>query len=124
MNTCPVSEQWHIKSHGELSFDIHFYYSFYSFVFEGAFAGSVIGTFFIVVAIESVRRFGREYDRKIVNDYRLSQNSPIAPEMDLKSDSNGPVLIGSGRLRPFRPTLVQQIIRALIYFVQFSATYM
>jgi copper transporter 1 len=30
------------------------------------FAGSVIGVFFLVIAIEAVRRAGREYDRRLV----------------------------------------------------------
>ncbi|TIA91095.1 hypothetical protein E3P99_01245 [Wallemia hederae] len=106
-NTCPVSKQWHITS-------------------DGAFAGTVIGVFFIVVAVEAVRRFGREYDRKIVNDYRKSQagSTSIAPEVDAKGDVGpAPVLVGTGQLKPFRPTLTQQLIRSLVYFVQYSATY-
>jgi copper transporter 1 len=30
------------------------------------FAGSVLGVFFLVMAIEGVRRLGREYDRRLV----------------------------------------------------------
>ncbi|TIC33251.1 CDK-activating kinase assembly factor [Wallemia mellicola] len=107
MNICPVSDQWHIKSHG-------------------AFAGTVIGVFFIVVAVETVRRFGREYDRKIVNDYRKSQADAgnVAPDVDAKGDIGpAPVLVGTGQLKPFRPTFTQQLIRSLVYFIQFSATY-
>ncbi|TIA76250.1 hypothetical protein E3P91_00097 [Wallemia ichthyophaga] len=108
-DTCPVSKQWHITN-------------------DGAFAGTVIGVFFIVVAIEALRRFGREYDRKLVNDYRKSQasagNTSMAPDADAKGDVGpAPVLVGTGQLRPFRPTLSQQFIRALVYFVQYSATY-
>lgn len=33
---------------------------------KGMFAGSVIGVFFLVIAIEGVRRLAREYDRKLL----------------------------------------------------------
>lgn len=37
------------------------------------FAGSVIGVFFLVIAIEAVRRLGREYDRRLVAASRARQ---------------------------------------------------
>lgn len=36
------------------------------------FAGSVIGVFILAIAIEGVRRLGREYDRKLVLDIQVS----------------------------------------------------
>jgi solute carrier family 31 (copper transporter), member 1 len=35
------------------------------------FAGSVIGVFYLVIAIEGVRRLGREYDRKLVLAHKV-----------------------------------------------------
>lgn len=47
IDACFLSSTWHIRS-------------------KGMFAGSVIGVFFLVMAIEGVRRLGREYDRRLM----------------------------------------------------------
>lgn len=47
VDTCFLAETWHNKT-------------------KGAFAGSVIGVFLLVIAIEGLRRLAREYDRKLV----------------------------------------------------------
>jgi hypothetical protein len=48
VDTCFLAESWHNKT-------------------KGAFAGSVIGVFILVILIEGLRRLAREYDRKLVN---------------------------------------------------------
>ena len=63
-----------------------------------AFAFSVICVFILVALVEGVRRFGREYDRTLVR-----QASPPA--------------------YGFEPTHKQQLIRALIFTVQFGAAF-
>lgn len=47
VDACFLSSTWHIRS-------------------NGMFAGSVIGVFLLVIAIEAVRRLGREYDRRLI----------------------------------------------------------
>jgi len=46
VDTCFLSSSWHNRS-------------------KGMFAGSIVGVFFLVIAIEALRRAGREYDRNI-----------------------------------------------------------
>jgi copper transporter 1 len=46
VDTCFLSSSWHVRS-------------------KGMFAGSIVGVFFLVIAIEALRRAGREYDRRI-----------------------------------------------------------
>ena len=47
IDSCFLSSSWHVKSHSQ-------------------FAGSVIGICLLVMAIEGVRRLGREYDRRLL----------------------------------------------------------
>ncbi len=47
IDSCFLSRTWHVRT-------------------KGMFAGSVIGVFCLVIAIEAVRRFGREYDCRLV----------------------------------------------------------
>jgi copper transporter 1 len=49
IDSCFLARSWHVTS-------------------KGMFAGSVIGVFLLVIAIESVRRLGREYDRYLVRE--------------------------------------------------------
>jgi copper transporter 1 len=54
VDSCFLAQSWQIKS-------------------NGMFAGSVIGIFLLCMAIEGVRRLGREYDRKIVSQAKVSR---------------------------------------------------
>jgi copper transporter 1 len=58
VDSCFLSSTWHIRS-------------------KGMFAGSVIGVFLLVIAIEAVRRGAREYDRYISRK-ALAATSPLA----------------------------------------------
>ncbi|KIY46051.1 Ctr-domain-containing protein [Fistulina hepatica ATCC 64428] len=95
VNACFISTQWHIRT-------------------VGAYAGTIVALFFLVILVELVRRLAREYDRKIIRDFnaRMQEND---------STDKFPGLAGKV---PFRPTVMQQLIRSLFYFVQFGAGYM
>ncbi|KAL8291841.1 hypothetical protein RQP46_002099 [Phenoliferia psychrophenolica] len=93
VDACFISPQWHIRS-------------------VGGYAGTVIGVFFIVVALECFRRFGREYDRAI-------KAAHLADQVQGKGDSDA-VSVPA----PFYPTYKQQGIRAALYGVQFGTGYM
>lgn len=58
IDSCFLSSSWHIESRGQ-------------------FAGSVIGVFLLVVAIEGLRRLGREYDRRLVAATRAAQKGSL-----------------------------------------------
>lgn len=52
IDSCFLSSTWHNRD-------------------KAMFAGSVVGVFFLCMAIEGVRRLGREYDRSIVRRKRV-----------------------------------------------------
>lgn len=115
------------------------------------FAGSCIGVILLVCALELLRRLGREYDRYIVltalGKTRASPSSKFIIEsgVDSKtattsrvegaasSDESGSS-DGSDRRRFFlptmgkraslaRPTLPQQMVRAVLHMLQFGVAY-
>lgn len=47
VDSCFLASTWHVRS-------------------KAQFAGSVIGVFFLVMAIEGLRRLSREYDKRLV----------------------------------------------------------
>lgn len=96
VDACFISQQWHVRS-------------------KGSFAGTVIGVFFIVVALESFRRLGREYDRALKKNYAAQQQS-IRDSLGKDGEEVA--------LAPFRVTWSQQLIRSIFYGVQFATGYM
>ncbi|PVF96560.1 Ctr copper transporter [Serendipita vermifera] len=90
VDACFISSDWHVRS-------------------KVAFAFTVICIFILVALVEGVRRFGREYDRRLV---RLAKAS--FTKMDDSSSSS---------VVAFVPTWSQQSIRAAIFGVQFGAAY-
>lgn len=97
VGACFISDQWRISS-------------------KGVFAGTIIGIFLIVVAIELVRRMAREYDRRLIREYaaRLEQQ-PASEKLPMSPGA----LAGQ-----IRPTIGQQAIRSTLYMIQFGAGYM
>ncbi|KAJ6259158.1 Copper Transporter integral membrane protein that functions in high affinity copper transport [Drechslerella dactyloides] len=100
----------------------------------------------LVIALELVRRMQREYDRHIIRHAHLHSSQvaivadaeAAASNQKLADDGsvNSPVKVAIGAfntapsrlarfLRPFsfRPSLVQQIVRGLLYMVQFAGAY-
>lgn len=81
IDACFLSRSWHIKT-------------------KGMFAGSVIGIFFLCVAIEALRRAAREYDRKI-NKANRSEKGQLVP-----------------------PSFAQHIVRSAAYGAQFTGAFL
>lgn len=52
IDACFLSKSWHVRTMGQ-------------------FAGSVVGVFFLCMAIEAIRRAAREYDRRITLGARI-----------------------------------------------------
>lgn len=120
---------------------------------HGQFAGSCIGIFMIVVLIEVIRRLGREWDRYVVRT-ELTENARQTPAERAGTPSDGakgseqphdtsidvnealygyPARVGGASTaarfwakhpQRFRPSLVQQTVRSLIYAVQFMGAYL
>ncbi|GAA5884062.1 hypothetical protein JCM6882_002120 [Rhodosporidiobolus microsporus] len=98
IDACFLSEQWHVRS-------------------VGGYVGSILGVFFAVVALEGLRRLGREYDRSIRAAYYKREN--LALEALAKNASKVEV----AKAAPFRPSLKEHAIRSTFYGVQFGTAY-
>lgn len=90
------------------------------------FAGSCIGVILLLITLEALRRAGKEYDRYIVNQY-LAKHAPTTAVASSASSDNSktpataadPASTG----QRFRPSIVQQAIRALLHMLQFAVAY-
>ncbi|KAG9206605.1 Copper Transporter integral membrane protein that functions in high affinity copper transport [Epicoccum nigrum] len=93
---------------------------------NGMFAGSCIGVILLVIALEALRRAGKEYDRYIVNQH-LASISPATPdESSAASGSSKSPVTTKGctpTVQNFRPCLIQQAIRSLLHMLQFAVAY-
>lgn len=98
IDACFISEQWHIRSTAD-------------------YAGTIVGVFFLVILVEWTRRMAREYDRRIMWAHELRIGGAV--------DESSTGKLGALTTQvPFRPTVVQQLIRSLFYVAQFGAGYM
>ncbi|GAA6004938.1 uncharacterized protein JCM10292_002568 [Rhodotorula paludigena] len=97
IDACFLSEQWHVRSVGD-------------------FVGSLIGIFFCVVALEAVRRLGREYDRRVRAAYYRRESVALAA---LAKNTGAEIAAAA----PFRPSHKEQAIRSIFHFVQFGTAY-
>lgn len=102
------------------------------------FAGSCIGVLLLVMLLELLRRIVKEYDALLVRKHSTNNNSTMyveaagavsraqqAASESGESKDRGlnvhPVGVApSGR---FRPTLLEQAVRALLHMCQFSVAY-
>ncbi|GIJ82758.1 copper transporter integral membrane protein that functions in high affinity copper transport [Aspergillus pseudoviridinutans] len=130
IDSCFLSSQWHITS-------------------RGMFAGSCIGVICLVICLEFLRRVGREYDAFIVHRARVrnqylsttasSQGLTTATDADASAESSPDSTRGvQGAASkaptqticspfedktPIRPTLIEQLVRALLHMLQFAVAY-
>ena len=90
------------------------------------FAGSCIGVILLVIALEALRRAGKEYDRYIVNQHLASIN-PATPDGSSAASGNSKTPATATGCMPtvqnFRPSVVQQAIRSLLHMLQFAVAY-
>lgn len=94
------------------------------------FAGSCIGVVLLVMSLEMLRRFGREYDsyiRRKDNARRGSEDrNLIPPSTSDTSKQTASVSVQRDRAsyRTSRIVMIQrQFIRALLHMLQFSVAY-
>jgi len=99
---------------------------------KGMFAGSCIGVVLLVMTLEALRRASREYDSYIVRAHvkAVTAFSALPSNNDSDSDRNkDPLVQSSARPIPapgamnFRPSPVQQLVRALLHMAQFAVAY-
>jgi len=85
------------------------------------FAGSCIGVVLLVISLEMLRRGVKEYDRFLVNKHLKSQVA-IPPPKSMFDDApvaSACVVSPKG----YRPTVLEQAIRALLHMTQFAVAY-
>lgn len=96
---------------------------------KAQFAGTVIGIFLMVVAIEGVRRLGREYDRRLVAvataKVALAADKGQGSDADNKSDDAiQPITVKKQGSVKVAPTWPQQLLRGAIYGTHFTGAFL
>ena len=122
IDACFLSSSWHITS-------------------NGAFAATCIGVILMVVALEALRRLGKEYDEHIQRDFAarvaLIANGGVAPvaaepgvvgsSVSAAAANGGGAVDGGEALAPqtvtFRASPLQQFVRAVIHAATFALAY-
>ncbi|KAI1394291.1 Ctr copper transporter family-domain-containing protein [Hypoxylon trugodes] len=95
---------------------------------SGMFAGSCIGVILLTMTLELLRRTVREYDRYLIRKH--TSTFVLAPAAtsstsDDKTATARPTSLQQNAVQSggFRPTILEQAIRALLHMVQFAVAY-
>lgn len=113
IDSCFIAKSWHIKS-------------------NGMFAGCCIGVIFLVLTLEGLRRMGKEYDRFLLAQHTRSLASATTTTSSSNSSTDPGKLADLGHTNQsvartsaplFRPSILQQAIRALLHMLQFAVAY-
>lgn len=123
IDSCFIAESWRITS-------------------AGMFAGSCIGVILLVLCLEFLRRSVKEYDRYLIRSHAAKYTAVRAGNpangADSEATKNGDAPDGKGpsvgvvagdcaavvgSVPPFRPSVLQQAIRALLHMLQFAVAY-
>ncbi|OAA81283.1 Ctr copper transporter family protein [Akanthomyces lecanii RCEF 1005] len=118
---CKIDMLFNVNTIGSCFFTDKFYIET-----NGQFAGACILALVLVVALEALRRATREFDRFITSQhvarYRASSSGAAAAAAARKDSSEG-VVAPCAPIPPFRPSLLQQAIRASLHMLQFGTAY-
>jgi copper transporter 1 len=94
------------------------------------FAGSCIGVILLVIALEFLRRSGKEYDRYILREHQKKlaagavSTAFTSPRSSVAKDATTTVVASGGpAAATFRPNVFQQAVRALIHMTAFAVAY-
>ncbi|KAH6669693.1 high affinity copper transporter [Plectosphaerella plurivora] len=116
IDSCFIARSWHVKT-------------------AGAFAGSCIGVLLLVILLEALRRAGKEYDQFITwKHIKAHSAAPVVatsaspsvktPGNDSASGSiDGLATAACAHIPRFRPSILQQAVRALLHTFQFAVAY-
>lgn len=116
VDSCFISSSWHVTS-------------------RGMFAGSCIGVLLLVMLLEFLRRAVKEYDALLVRKHSAANNrsnvGPAGAGVQQGGSESGESKDNGVSVRPvgnvpsgrFRPTLVEQAVRALLHTCQFAVAY-
>jgi copper transporter 1 len=101
VDACFLSTSWHVTS-------------------PGMFAGTCIGVMGLVVTLELLRRAAKEYDHRLLRGFQELPGASATAQLEESNDSSRKL----GAVREFRPTAVQQAVRAALHMLQFAVAYM
>lgn len=98
------------------------------------FAGSCIGVLLLVMLLEFLRRMVKEYDALLVRKHSTNNNSSYAGDAgraqqaaseSAESKGHGVNVhpVGAAPSGRFRPTVLEQAVRALLHMCQFAVAY-
>jgi copper transporter 1 len=111
IDSCFISESWRVRS-------------------TGMFAGSCIGVVLLVMTLEMLRRAVKEYDRFLVRRHLASTPSATnvvdsAAGKASDGSAGGPscAVTAATANAGYRPTVVEQAVRALLHMLQFAVAY-
>lgn len=116
VDSCFISSSWHVTS-------------------SGMFAGSCIGVLLLVMLLEFLRRTVKEYDAFLVRKHSVANNSSnvgtAAAAVQQGGSESGESKDHGVSVRPagnvpsgrFRPTVLEQAVRALLHMCQFAVAY-
>lgn len=119
-DACFLTPQWRIRSRGDFVGSLGKSQPFAALLTSTADPLPrrllfTVAVWAIVVALEMIRRIGRNYDRSIRRTYHAREKMAV----EALGKNNDPAF----EVRPFRPTFGQHFIRSTFYFVQFSVSY-
>ncbi|KAL2127202.1 hypothetical protein VTI74DRAFT_11110 [Chaetomium olivicolor] len=116
---CKISMLWNWNT-----IDSCFLASTWKITSAGVFAGSCIGVVLLVMSLEMLRRAVKEYDRFLINKHLKAQAATNSPASAMSDDGKPAaacpaVVISKG----YRPTILEQAVRALLHMLQFAVAY-
>ncbi|KAI1394950.1 Ctr copper transporter family-domain-containing protein [Hypoxylon fuscum] len=121
-NSCKISMLWNWYT-----VDSCFIASSWHNTTSGMFAGSCIGVILLTMSLEFMRRTVKEYDRYLI---RRHTSTNISASTASPKDGNDKAVPASptpshimGQSGGFRPTVLEQAVRALLHMIQFAVAY-
>ncbi|KAK4236357.1 Ctr copper transporter family-domain-containing protein [Achaetomium macrosporum] len=117
---CKISMLWNWNT-----IDSCFLVSSWKITSNGVFAGSCIGVVLLVISLEMLRRAVKEYDRLLINKHLNSQATQAANDSPKRMfTEGGPApACAADCTKGYRPTILEQAIRALLHMLQFAVAY-
>jgi copper transporter 1 len=103
VDSCFIASSWHNTS-------------------SGMFAGSCIGVILLTMSLEFLRRSVKEFDRYLVRKHAAPTVSPNGSLPGSKGAAEC-AFPAAAATAGYRPTVVEQAIRAFLHMVQFAVAY-
>ncbi|KAI1082061.1 Ctr-domain-containing protein [Whalleya microplaca] len=99
---------------------------------QGMFAGSCIGVILLVILLEFLRRSVKEFDRYLIRKHNAQSASVVSVAGGQEDGSSSPKIqpqssaaasCAPAATKGYRPTILEQAIRAFLHLCQFAVAY-